>query len=321
LFSIAESPRSAAILWTGSDDGLVWVSRDTGATWTNVTARLPKGAPAECFVSTIVASRFADGSAYVTYDCHSRDDYRPHAYATGDFGKTWTALPTAGLPADGGSYTILEDAANPRLLWLGTEVGAYVSVDKGEHWERFGHNLPPVPVEKMAESFRQKELVVSTHGRGMWVADIAPLQEMSDSLLGQPAHLFAIAPALQYRYADTYPSFASRPFVAPNPPRGARIAYWLKEAQSGPVDVHITSADGDTVKSLKLPGYAGLQSATWDLSRDKPRPREKGGPTSTAELRRVQPGDYVVHLSVGKLKMQQTVKVVEWPADTVGWVR
>ena len=321
LFSIAESPRSAAILWTGSDDGLVWVSRDTGATWANVTANLPKGAPTDCFVSTIVASRYADGAAYLTYDCHSRDDYRPHAYETTDFGKTWTALSTTGLPPDGGSYTIVEDAVNQRLLWLGTETGAYVSVDKGAHWSRFGKNLPPVPVEKMAESYRQKELVVSTHGRGMWIAEIGPLQEMTDSLLDQPAHLFAIAPALQYRYADTYPSFASRPFVAPNPPRGARIFYWLKDAQTGPVDMLITTAAGDTVKSLKVAGYAGLQSTTWDLSRDKPRPREKGGPTSTAELRRVEPGDYVVHLTVGKLKMEQPVKVQAWPADTVGWVR
>ena len=299
----------------------MWVSRDTGATWTNVTAKFPRGAPTDCFVSTIVASRFADGTAYVTYDCHNRDEYRPHAYRTADFGRTWAALGTAGLPADGGSYTIVEDAENPRLLWLGTEVGAYVTVDAGARWYRFGKNLPPVPVEKMAESFRQKELVVSTHGRGMWVAEIAPLQEMTDSLLAQPAYLFRIAPALQYRYADTYPSFGSRPFVSPNPPRGARIFYWLKEAQPGPVNMLITTAAGDTVKALKVPGYAGLQAATWDLSRDKPRPREKGGPTSTAELKRVLPGDYVVHLTVGKLKMQQPVKVQAWPADTVGWVR
>jgi hypothetical protein len=153
------------------------------------------------------------------------------------------------------------------------------------------------------------------------VADVAPLEEMTDSLLAQPAHLFTIAPALQYRHAETYPSFGSRPFVAPNPPRGARITYWLKDAQPGPVDVRITSAAGDTVKSLKLPGYAGLQSATWDLSRDKPRPREKGGPTSTAELKRVEPGDYVVHLTVGKLKLEQPVHVQMWPADTVGRIR
>lgn len=311
LFSIAESPRNADILWTGSDDGLVWLTRDGGKTWADVTANFPKGAPTDCFVSTIVASRFADGTAYLTYDCHSRDDYRPHVYRTTDFGKTWTAM-TEGLPASSGSYTIFEDPVNAKLLWVGTETGPYVTVDGGAHWERFGKNMPPAAVKKMAMSFRDRQLVVSTHGRGVWIADIGPLEEVSDSLLAQPAHLFAVPPALQFRYSDIRPDAGSRPFVAPNPPRGARIAYWLQEAQSGPVHLLITSAAGDTVKHLTGPGYAGLQWVTWDLSRDKPRPREKGGPTSTAELKRVLPGDYVVHLTVGKAKMEEKVRVEDW---------
>jgi hypothetical protein len=232
-------------------------------------------------------------------------------YRTTDFGKTWTAI-TEGLPADAGSYTIFEDPVNPRLLWVGTETGAYVTVDGGARWHRFGRNLPPTAVKKIAMSFRDRQLVVSTHGRGIWIADIGPLEEMSDTLLAEPARLFAVPPALQFRYSDTRPDFGSRPFVAPNPPRGARIAYWLKDAQSGPVHLLITSAAGDTVKHLTGPGYAGLQWLTWDLSRDKPRPREKGGPTSAAELKRVLPGDYVVHLTVGKAKMAEKIRVDEW---------
>jgi photosystem II stability/assembly factor-like uncharacterized protein len=320
LYSIAESPRSADILWTGSDDGLVWVTRDGGKTWSNVTASFPKGAPTECFVSTIAASHYADGTAYLTYDCHHRDDYRPHVYRTTDFGKSWTALNT-GLPADGGSYTVFEDPRNPRLLWVGTEVGVYVTVDGGAHWRRFGKNVPPVAVEKIAMSYRQHDLVLGTHGRGIWIANVGPLEELTDTLLAGQAHLFEVPPTLQYRYSDTYPSFGSRPFVAPNPPRGAQIAYYVKDAQSGTVDLLITSAAGDTVKKIKGPGYAGLQHVTWDLTRDKARPREKGGPTSTAELKRVLPGNYVVHLTVGRAKLSQPIVVEEWPADKLGRVR
>jgi photosystem II stability/assembly factor-like uncharacterized protein len=311
LFSIAESPRDAKVLWTGSDDGLVWLTRDGGKTWSSVTGNFPKGAPTECFVSTIVASRHADGTAYLTYDCHSRDDYRPHVWRTTDFGKTWSEM-VNGLPIDGGSYTIYEDPFNPRLLWVGTEVGVYVTVNGGQQWRRFGKNLPPVPVEKMAMSFRDRDLVLGTHGRGIWVVNVAPLEQMTDSLLAQRAHLFDTPPALQYNYADRYPSFGSRPFLGPNPPRGASIVYYLKEAQSGPVQLLITSVAGDTVKKIMAPGYAGLQQVTWDLSRDKPRPREKGGPTSTAELKRVEPGEYVVRLTVGKEKLERRVKVEAW---------
>lgn len=317
LFSIAESPRDARIVWTGSDDGLVWLTRDGGATWSNVTSAFPPGAPTECFVSAIAPSHHDAGTAWLSYDCHHRDDYRPHVYRTTDFGRSWSAR-TTGLPADGGSLTVYADPFNPRLAWVGTAVGVFVTVDEGMHWQRMGRNLPAVSVEKLALSFRQRELVVATHGRGLWVADVRALEEMTDTLLTERVHLFAIPPALQYRYVDTYPSFGSRPWIAPNPPRGATISYWLREAQPGTIDLYVTTAAGDTVRKLTGPGYAGLQSVTWDLGRDRPRPRELGGPTDARELRRVLPGDYLVKMTVGGRKVSQPVRVEEWPPGRVG---
>ena len=320
LFSVAESPREAKVLWTGSDDGLVWLTRDGGSTWTNLTTNFPKDAPTNCFVSAIAPSHHDTGVAWLSYDCHHRDDYRPHVYRTADYGRTWTAL-VKGLPADGGSLTVYADAFNPRLAWVGTSIGAYVSVDGGKQWHRMGRNLPTVPVEKFALSTKQRELVAGTHGRGAWIANVSALEEMTDTLLNEGAHLFAIGPALQYRYSDTYPAFGSRPWMAPNPPRGAVINYWLRDAQPGTIDLYVTTTAGDTVRKITGPGYAGLQSVTWDLGRDKPRPRELGGPTDPKELKRIESGEYVVLLSVAGKKLAQKVRIDEWREGKLGGVR
>src|SRR3989441_1269733 len=148
VFAIAESPRAAGVVWAGSDDGLVWSTRDGGKTWGEVSGNLPRGAPTACWVAAIAASYHAERTAYLVYDCHSRDDYQPHVYRTDDFGKTWTEI-GQGLPKDAGSLTICEDPANARLLWVGTATGVWVTADGGKTWRRFGKNLPNVPVEAM----------------------------------------------------------------------------------------------------------------------------------------------------------------------------
>ena len=226
-----------------------------------------------------------------------------------------------GLPATAGSLTIVEDPVNARLLWLGTATGVQVTVDGGKHWRRFGKGLPPVPVEGMALAFGARELVLATHGRGIWVASVGPLEEMSDTLLTEAAHLFHVPTAYQYRRSDTYPSFGSRPFLVPNPPKGAALAYYLREAQSEGLKLLITTPAGDSVKQLTGPAYAGLQRVTWDLTRDRPRPREKGGPTDLTDLKQVLPGSYVVHLTVGKIKLERPIVVQDWPTDQLGRVR
>ncbi|HXQ30266.1 MAG TPA: hypothetical protein VN848_13470 [Gemmatimonadales bacterium] len=320
IFAIAESPDSAGVLWTGSDDGLLWLTRDGGKTWANLTARFPSEAPKSCVVAAIAASRHLVSRAWVVLDCHTLDDYRPFVYRTEDFGQTWTAR-TTGLAPDGGSLSILEDPVNPRVAWLGTATGLYATVDGGDHWRRFGKDLPPAPVEAIAMSYATRELALATHGRGLWVAPVGPIEEASDTLFTENAHLFAVPAAFQYRRSDTYPDFGTRPFIAPNPPKGAVVSYYLREAQADAVKLVITTAAGDTVKQLTGPGYAGLQSVTWDLSRDRPRPREKGGPTDPADLKQALPGAYVVHLRVGTRVLERPITVVEWPSDRLGRVR
>nr|MCU0618371.1 hypothetical protein [Gemmatimonadaceae bacterium] len=320
LFSLAESPRDAKVLWAGSDDGLVWVTRDGGATWTNVTGNFPKDAPARCFVNAIAPSHHADGTAWVVHDCHHRDDYRPYAWRTTDFGRTWTPI-AVGLPVDQSVHTIFESPYADGVAWLGTARGAWVTVDAGRRWHRYGRGLPPVPVEKFAMSYDQRELVIATHGRGLYVGSAAPVEALVDSTVASGTVLAAVAPTWQYRYSATLPEFAQRPYVAPNPPRGAVIQYWLREARDANVRLVVTDAQGDTVRTLQGPGYAGLQRVVWDLTRDRPRPRDLGAPTAPAELRRVEPGRYTVTLIAGPIRRRTTVDVREWPADPIGRLR
>jgi photosystem II stability/assembly factor-like uncharacterized protein len=322
IFSIAEGPRDRNLLWTGSDDGLIWVTRDGGTTWTETSRNLPAGVPQQCFVGTLVASRHAPGSALAALDCHHRDDYRPWLMRTTDYGASWQRLGIEGLPADGGSHTIAEHPINPRVLFAGTERGAWVSVDAGASWRRFPRTLPPVAVHRFAVHHGTRDLVIGTHGRGLWVVNVAALDSLSEgATLAERARLLPIPTAYQWRWVDTRASTGSRPTFFANPPRGAVVTYWLRDAQPGPVQLTVLSAQGDTVRKIMAPGYAGLQRAVWDFTRDKPRPRAKGDPATPAELRLVEPGEYVVALRVGETTMRQRVTVRAWPVDRRGRMR
>jgi hypothetical protein len=321
LFAIAESPRTPAVLWTGSDDGLIWVSQDTGRTWANVATNLPRGTPTTCFVSAIAASYHADGTAYVALDCHHRNDYRPYVLATTDFGRTWSEI-GQGLTADRGSFTVVEDVRNPRLLFVGTSNGVWTTVDGGRRWMRLGRNFPNVLVLAMALSFNQRELVIGTHGRGVYIAGIGPLEELDEGLLARPAHLFAVPDAFLARPRSTYPSRGNSFFAAPNPARGAVIQYHLRDVQPEGVRFAITAVgDSTPVRSLTGPGYPGLQRLTWDLTRERPRPRGLGDPTSAQELQRMPAGEYIIRATVAGQRIEQRFTVVDWPADRLGRIR
>ncbi len=320
LFSIAESPRSPDIIWAGSDDGLVWLTRDGGKNWSNVTGNFPSTAPTRCFVNNIAASHHDDGTAYLAYDCHRRDDYEPHLYRTMDFGSTWIEI-VAGLPEDGASLSVLEDARNQNLIWVGTEVGVFVSFDGGDSWLPFNNGLPPVGVRMMAQAYKARDLVIGTFGRGIWVNHIGPLQEMNDTLLDQKAHLFEITSAYLTRSVNTYGAIGSKDFIASNPPQGAVLRYYLKDSADKDVKLIVTNQAGDTVRTLTNRGYPGLHSVTWDLKRQQPRPRRLGESNDNAELRRVKPGVYTVELKVHGLTLTREFEVQEWPEDRLGRIR
>ncbi len=319
LFSIAESPLDANVIWTGADDGPIHVTRDGGKTWTAVSQNLAAGAPTFAVVGEIEASRFDKAVAYIVYDNHTREDHNPHIYRTSDYGKTWTDI-TGDLPRNGSSYVIREDPVNRNLLFAGTEFGVFLSIDLGRHWVQLKNNLPTVAVRAMVIQPRDHELVVGTFGRAIWVADIAPFEEMSARFLEQPAYLFEIKPGTLFKTRFTYGATIEELngdmfFRAENPPFGTTITYYLAQNLGHDVPITIKDEKGTVVRTFIGAGTAGIHRINWDLKRANKTSEAdatKLGVTTISEreaLDWVMPGTYTVTLDVAPTAVGRAIVV------------
>ena len=283
ITTLAESYVQAGRLWAGTDDGKVWMSPDDGGHWEDLTGRFP-GVPAHTYVVRIEPSHFDSLTAYVAFDGHRTNDLTPYLYVTTDGGRTFRSI-AAGLPTGGPDFlhVVREDPANRDLLFVGTDVGAYVSRDRGAHWQRFMDGLPTVPVHDLKIQPRDHDLIAATHGRAIWIVNIGPLEQMTDSVLASGAHLFAPATAFQFGESpqeDIEPGQAV--FHGQSAPYGADIAYSLPSGdEKDTVKLVVTDVKGDTVTTLRGPARAGLHHVTWDF-RGKAPPSK---PLSPAALR------------------------------------
>ena len=245
VFSFGLSPRDNDTIWIGMDDGTVQLTRDAGGTWTNVT---PKDLPAWARVSSVDASALDDGTAYIAVDNHRQDDFRPMAWRTHDFGKTWTPI-TEGLPANHFLGAVRADPVQRGLLYAGTDEGVYVSLDDGAHWRSLKRNLPNAIVNDLA--VHGDDLIAATQGRAIWVLDdVTPLRQMVDaSMANQPARLFAPATAIRVRgdQNNDTPLPREEP-VGRNPPDGAIFDYWLAHDAKSQVTLDILDASGKLVR-------------------------------------------------------------------------
>jgi len=266
VFSIAESPKEAGVIWAGTNDGLVQITRDGGKHWTNVTANIPN-LPEWGTVSNIEASRYAAGKAYITVDFHQMDNRDPFVYKTTDYGKTWTQI-TDGIPHSPLSYAhcVREDPVRPGLLYLGTENALYVSFNDGGQWQPLQSGLPHAPVYWIATQERFHDLALATYGRGFWILDdLTPLEQATPQILASEAHLFAPRAAYRFRNVAGPASISYDPTTGHNPPYGAAINYYLKNATKDPVKIIIQDARGKTVRTLDGKKGAGVNRIWWDL--------------------------------------------------------
>jgi hypothetical protein len=247
------------MVWIGTDDGLIQLTLNDGKTWTNVT---PPAMTSWSRVTTIEASRFDYNTAYASVDRHQLQDFDPYIYRTRDMGKTWQKI-TKGLPAGVYVHVVREDPMRQGLLFAGTERGAFMSMDDGDSWEPLQLNLPVTSVRDF--EIYNGDLIVGTHGRGIWVIDdISPLRQIDPTVLASPAHLFKPADAINVMQGgDNGTPLQKDEPQALNPPNGAIIDYYLKSAANGTVTLEILDAGGtvlhtfSTNPALETPAAGG----------------------------------------------------------------
>jgi photosystem II stability/assembly factor-like uncharacterized protein len=281
IVAFSESPLDPAILWAGTDDGNVQLTRNSGATWTNVRNNIP-GVPDGIWVSSLQASHFDRGTAYVTFDGHRSGDFRAWVFRTSDFGATWTNM-TANLPPNESLYVVREDLKNKNLLFAGSEFSVHVSLNAGGAWTRLMNNMPTVATHDLVIHPRDGDLLAATHGRGIFVLDdITPLQQLSPAFLNAPAHIFEQRVATLWEDSSRggargqfYWAAENPPYIVPNPGfvrgkliPGALINYYLKAAAAGDVTLEISDLAGALRRTLKVKNEPGIGRALWDLRWD-----------------------------------------------------
>jgi photosystem II stability/assembly factor-like uncharacterized protein len=337
LYSIRESPVQKGLIWTGSNDGLVFVSRNDGESWTNVTPpQLASGGR----VQNIEPSPHRPGTAYVALYRYLLGDFAPYIYRTDDFGKTWTRLTDGknGIAADEPTRVVREDPDRPYLLYAGTEFGMYISWDNGAHWQNFQLNLPVTPVTDI--KIAHQDLVLSTQGRSFWILDnLTPLHQIKEAGGAQPI-LFAPREAVRTPGAQALEGL-TRTETIRYPQTGAQIDYYLPAPSE--VTLEILDAAGTPVRKFSSTGAVaavadddefggggggrrgrgavvpleskpGMHRFTWDLRYPGPwqsaqRPEGPNGPAAV-------PGKYQVRLTAGSFTATQTFTLIEDPRIT-----
>ncbi len=262
ITTLAESPVQQGVLWVGTDDGNIQLTKDGGKTWIKLNDHIPDYPG--CWVSRVVASFHDAKTAYVTFTGRRRDDFRPYVYETADFGMTWVSI-ASDLPQDEPVNVIRENLKNPDLLFIGTEKAVYVSIDSGKYWTKMKNNMPTAGVKDLVIQPRENDLVVGTHGRGFFIADISPLQEMTPEVLAKDVFLFDIEPKVQW-VMPSQKAVSAQNFTGENEPYGVVFNYYLKDALSDGVTIQVY--DGSIlINELQGSGNAGFNSVVWGMTK------------------------------------------------------
>lgn len=270
IYSICESPVDENIIWVGTDDGNIQLTTDGGKSWSKLNSNIP-GLPALAFISHIDADNFDKNSAWMTVDAHRNGDMNPYVYFTNDLGKTWTSLGTSDIK--GFCHVIKQDPVNPGLIFLGTEMGLFTSLDHGKTWVRFKNKVPLTGIYDMAFQTKQNDLVLATHGRGIIIIDdLTPIRSFTQSIMDKD---FAFLPTRIYYFpsgsgTQDFPGDAE--FTGPNPTTAATICYFLKKRHVfGEMYIDIYDPDGKFLKKLPAGNRKGINVVRVATSLDPPK--------------------------------------------------
>ena len=292
IFSISESPLRFGLVYAGTDDGRIHVTRNGGDTWTEITAGTRPG----LFAAELVASRYDLGTVYLAQNGKRHDDFNPYIWKSTDFGRTWRDI-SAGIPS-GPVNVIKEDPANENVLYVGTDIGAYVSVDGGGSWHALPDGLPSTFVSDMIVHPRDRVLVASTHGRGMYAMDVRFIQELTPTIMNSDVHLFDVEDVTLG--GGGFGGFGGGG-------ASAFVGYWMRDA--GPVIAVVKDASGATVRTLDGTSDAGFNTAVWDLTGDGEETPAGGGGFGGG-ARTVPAGTYTVEVTRGSTTVSASFDVV-----------
>jgi photosystem II stability/assembly factor-like uncharacterized protein len=319
IFSISESPKSAQVIWVGTDDGNLQVTRDGGKSWTNVAANVA-GLPKGTWVSCVEAGRFEEGTAFATFDGHQVGDMKTYVYRTADFGKTWKPLATDAL--SGYAHVVRQDLVNPDLLFLGTEFGLYVSVDGGGRWARFTGKLPKVAVRDIAIHSRDGDLLLATHGRGVYIVDdLTPLRKLTRETLEADVAMLPSRTSVMAIPANVQDFPGDDEYVAFNPDEAAKITYYLKKRHIfGDLKVEVYDAKGQLLSSLPAGKRRGINRVSWPMRLPPPKLPPANSLVIGSQYAllgpRVLPGTYTVKLTQGDKTYTSQVELVPDPRSS-----
>jgi photosystem II stability/assembly factor-like uncharacterized protein len=319
IYAIGESPRNPNVVWAGTDDGNLQVTRDGGKTWTNVVGNIP-GLPKNAWVSSVEAGHFDPGTVYATFDLHTFGDMRPYAYKSTDYGATWTALVAPDSPVRGYAHVVKEDLVNRDLLFLGTEFGLWVSLDGGKQWAHYkGGDLPSVAVRDLAIHPRDHDLVIATHGRGIWIIDdITPLRALTPAMLASAAAFLPARPTVQHVSASGGWANGDAAFVGPNPPDDAVITYYQRKRHIfGDMKIEVFDPNGRSLGTVPTSKRRGLNRVTWSMRLPPPRvPTAASAAFGAAFGPRVLPGTYTVRMTKDTSVYATQLQIVADPRST-----
>ncbi len=269
IYALEESPMKQGLLWAGTNDGLVHVSQDNGANWKNVTSKIPDMPPYGA-VRNIEASKYDEGTAYITVDAHEMGNFQPYVYVTTNYGNSWKKI-TSGIEASSLSYCrmIKEDPVNANVLYLGTENALYFSLNKGATWQSLMTNLPSSPMYWMDIPEHFNDLVVGTYGRGIWILDdLTPIQQFTDEVAGATAHLFDPKDAYRLQPVSMVMQFFKEASFGDDPPAGTSLHYWQSADMEDSVTLTIANEAGETIRTIKQKGKPGINRVWWDFKED-----------------------------------------------------
>jgi hypothetical protein len=276
---VRESPSRPGILWIGTDDGNLQVSKDDGETFTNVYPNITGAPKGWVQISRIEPSHYDPGTAYVALDNHRNDDWKPYLFKTTDYGLTWTNV-AGNLPAKGNINALREDMENPNLLWVGTEFGLYVTMNQGEEWKKFMTGLPNVRIDDILIHPRDRDLIVASHGRSIWICDdISALEQWGDATKmsgNKDVILFDPRPAILWKNDPQAQRHVKNvEFVGHNPQGGTAITVWAKsDMGTGKLEF---LQNNKVMSTMDIPIKAGMNRVQWAMRGPVPAEAAGGG--------------------------------------------